>query len=68
MKEKLKLMITLTFCKENFTNNLKDYIENPNLYRKTLGKEFEWVRVFTDVVNFTKNKDEFILQEFDPIQ
>ncbi len=66
LKERLLLMIYVPF-KKQIKKKLQQYISDPHLYRKELGKEFHWVRTSNDIINFFEDRDNFILKEFDPL-
>ena len=77
LKNKLHLIVSLSFCEKKMEETLKEYANNPLMYRKALGEEFSWVKVPGDATyfplkkkqnirNFDKKTRE-ILYEFDPL-
>lgn len=77
LKERLRLIVTLSFTKEKMEETLKEYATNPSKYREVLGEGFEWVRTSSDASYFPlkdtpsvsgfSSETRKILYEFDPI-
>lgn len=77
LKNRLELIITISFSEKEMEKILQEYIKNPEKYRETLGEGFEWVRTYYDAKPFLdKNikyfnnfdyKTRNILYEIDPL-
>ena len=77
LKNRLQLIITISFSEKKMEEKLNYYVKNPSKYRKDLGEEFEWVRTYQDAKPYLKHNipsvDKYdycmrqVLYEFDPI-